>query len=109
MGLPCECPFPSPPSRYDAKTGRGQILGPVDLVRRNVLGHPDLLVARPMLDELGTPAQRRLDPVLAFAAPIVPGIQPDMRAARERGGNRVGQQELDPIAVPAAAEGEPEG
>src|SRR5260370_41157171 len=45
MGLPRECPFHSPPSGQDAETGRGPIPGPADLVRRNVLGHPDIVVA----------------------------------------------------------------
>jgi hypothetical protein len=87
VGLPRERPLHHPAPRQHPKAGRGQVLRPVDLVVGQVLEDPDLLVAGAMLDDLRAPAERRFDPVLAFAAPIVAGVQPDMLQPREPGGD----------------------
>ena len=66
LALPSERSFDHPAPRKHPETWRWQILGPVDLVGWDVLGNPDLLVARWMLHDLRGPAQGLLDPLLAF-------------------------------------------
>src|SRR5262245_39217091 len=76
LGLPRERALDDPAARKHPKAGwQPAILGPVDLLWRDVVGRPDLLVARWMRDDLGAPAQRRLDPLLALAAPVIAGVE----------------------------------
>jgi hypothetical protein len=62
-----ERPFHDPPARNHTEAGRGQVVGPVELLGPDVLGHPPALVAVDGFDRLDPPAEGTLLAVPARA------------------------------------------
>ena len=52
-------------------------------IRLDTFGEPDIAGFGWMLDNLGSPSERLLNPVFAFPSAVVAGIEPDMTQPRK--------------------------
>ena len=86
-------------SRDDMETRFRQILRPIDLVGRDIVGNPVALETMDRLDRLHAPASDLLDPVAAFATPVIARIQPEQAHAWQLLSRRLIQDQLDAITV----------
>jgi len=78
---PGERSFNHPSSWDDVEPRLRQVLRPINLVLRKVVGDPVALPAMDRFGRLHPPAGNLLDPVLAFAMAVVAGIEPQQLQA----------------------------
>src|SRR5258706_2651034 len=99
LPLPSKRPFHYPPAWEDPETGRREVFGPIDLLRRDVAGNPHFLVARRVGHDLSRPTQRPFYPVPALLFSAVSRIQSDPSQPRRTGPDWLAQEQLHAVAV----------